>query len=89
MVKIISDGAGAPANLETADVRAAGEPGYVAVFRWDYAAAEGYLPDSHGLTPQYRQQKERDQFTSTEVRSECDHRTNLTQVLMPGDMVPL
>ena len=37
-----------------------------------------------------RQAAERkNQFTSTEVRSECDHRTNLTQVLMPGDMVPL
>ena len=73
MVKIISDGAGAPANLETADVRAAGEPGYVAVFRWDYAAAEGYLPDSHGLTPQYRQQKDRQQKERENLQARrCD-----------------
>ena len=58
-MKIISDGAGVPANLETAHVRAAGELGYVAVFQWDYAAAEGYLPNSNGLTPQYKKQKER------------------------------
>ena len=50
-MKIISDGAGVPANLETAHVRAAGELGYVAVFQWDYAAAEGYLAEQQWIDP--------------------------------------